>query len=62
MLWLFVNWLTADDKYSPVNRESFTQPIQIILSNERKRFSQIFNGVLKCKLNFEYFKKKVHHS
>ena len=62
MLWLFVNWLTADGKYSLVNRESFTQPIQIILSNERKRFSQIFNGVLKCKLNFEYFKKKVHHS
>ena len=39
---MFVNTLTADDKYSPVNRDNLTQPIQILLTQKGKTFSEIF--------------------
>ena len=54
-----VNSFTADDKYSPLKRDNFTQPISIILSQKRKVFSEFFFAVLKSSLNFEYFQKKV---
>ena len=54
-----VNSFTADDKYSPLKRDNFTQPTWIILSQKRKLFSRFFSAVLKCRLNFEYFQKKV---
>ena len=50
--------LTADDKYSLLNRESLTEPIQMQLSQKQKTFSQYISAVLKCKLNFEHFQKK----
>ena len=52
ILGLFVNTLTADDKYSLLNRENFTQPIQMQLSQKQKTFSEFLSAVLKCKLNF----------
>ena len=51
--------MTANDKYCLFNRENFTQPIQIVLSQKEKTFSQIFSVFLKSTLNFEYFKKKM---
>ena len=39
VLRLFVNTLTADDKYSLLNRDNLTQPIQMQLSQEQKTFS-----------------------
>ena len=42
MLWLFVNTFTANDKYSPLNRDNFTQPIQMQLSQKWKAFSDFF--------------------
>ena len=38
-LGLFVNTLTADDKQSILERDNWTQPIQIQLSNKQKNFS-----------------------
>ena len=53
------NTFTADDKYSPLHRDNFTNPIWIILSQKRQNFSQFFSAVLKSALNFENFQKKV---
>ena len=39
---LFVNTLTADQKYSPLNRDSLTQPTQMQLSQNEKIFVRIF--------------------
>ena len=36
---VFVNTLTADDKYSLLKRGKLTQPIQIHLSINQKKFS-----------------------
>ena len=54
-----VNSFTADDKYSPVNRDNLTRPIWIILSQKRKTFSGIFSEVLKSRLNSERFQTKA---
>ena len=53
-----VNSFTADDKYSPLKRDNFTQPIWVILSEKRKVLSLFCSGVLKSRLNFEHFLKK----
>ena len=53
----FVNTLTADDKYSLLNRDDLTQPIQILLSQKEKTFSSFFSKVLKSTLNFKNFQK-----
>ena len=55
---LLVKTLTDDEKYSLVYRENLTQPIQILLSQKRKTFSQFFFAFLKCTLNFAHFQKK----
>ena len=34
------------------------QPIQILLSQKKKTFSEIFSAFLKSTLNFEHFGKK----
>ena len=49
--------MTADDKYSLVNRDDLTQPIQILLSQQQQTFSQFFSGFQISSLNFEYFRK-----
>ena len=58
ILGLFVNKWTADGKYSLLNRDNLTQPIQMQLSRKQKNFSQFFHVVLKCKFNFEHFREK----
>ena len=55
---LLVKTLTDDEKYSLLYRENLTQPIQILLSQKRKTFSQFFSSFLKSTLNFEHFQKK----
>ena len=55
---LFVNTLTANEKYSLVNRDNLTQPIEILLSQKKETFSQFFSPFLKSTLNFEHFPKK----
>ena len=55
---LLVKTLTDDEKYSLLYRENLTQPIQILLSQKRKTFSEFFSAFSKCTLNFAHFKKK----
>ena len=55
---LFPNTLSADGKYSLLNRDNLTQPIQIQLSRKQKTFSEFFAPFLKFSWNFEYFQKK----
>ena len=59
ILRLFVNTLTADDKYFLVNRNKLTQPIQILLSSKQKTFSEDFSAFLKSTFNFEHFQKNM---
>ena len=54
----FVKTLTANDKYSLLNRDNLTQPIQILVSQKQKSFSEFFSPFLKSTLNFEHFFKK----
>ena len=56
---IFVNTLTVNDKYCLLYRENLTQPIQILLSQKQKAFSQFFSPFLKSILNFEPFQKKM---
>ena len=55
---MFVNTLTADDKYSPLNRDNLTQPIRTQLSQKQQSFSQFFLEFSKSRLNFQHFQKK----
>ena len=57
---LLVRTLTDDEKYSLLYRENLTQPIQILLSQKQKTFSQLFAQFSKSTLNFEHFQKKDH--
>ena len=56
---LFLNTLTDDNKYCLLYRDNLTQPIQILLSQKQKTFSQFFYAFLKSTLNFERFQKKM---
>ena len=56
---MFVNTLTADDKYSLLNRDNLTQPIRTPLSQKHKAFSEFFLPFSKYTLNFEHFQKKM---
>ena len=55
---LFPNTLSADGKYSLLNRDNLTQPIQMQLSQKQKTLSQFFCPFLKSTLHFEHFQKK----
>ena len=57
-LGMFVNTLTADDKYSFFNRDNLRQPIQMRSSQQQKTFSQFVPGFLNSTLNLEHFQKK----
>ena len=50
--------MTADDKYSPLNRDNLTQPIPTQLSQNSKAFFELFLPFSKSTLNFEHFQKK----
>ena len=55
---MFVNTLTADDKYSPHNRDNLTDPIRSQLSQKQQAFHDIFLTFSKSTLNFEHFQRK----
>ena len=57
---LFLDTLTDDDKYSLLYGDKLTQPIQILLSQKQKTFSQFGSAFLKSTLNFEYFQTKIN--
>ena len=50
--------MTADDKYSLLNRDNLTQPILTRLSQNEKAFSVFFPAFSKSTLNVEHFQKK----
>ena len=58
ILRLFVNALTADDKYSGSNMQNLPQQFQTQLSRKQKTFSGFFIALLKCAWNLEHFPKK----
>ena len=58
ILRLFVNALTADDKYSGSNMQNLAQQIQTQLSRKEKTFSRFFIAFLKCAWNLEHSQKK----
>ena len=58
LLILLVKTWTDDEKYSLLFRENLTQPIQILLSQKQKTFSQFFTAAFKFTLNFAHFRKK----
>ena len=50
--------MTADDKYSLLNRDNLTQQIPKHLSQKQKAFSEFFLPFSKSTLTFEHFEKK----
>ena len=58
ILRLFVDALTADDKYSDSNIQNLQQQFQTSLSQKQKTFSIFFIAFLKCAWNLEHFQKK----
>ena len=61
ILRLFVNAVTADDKYSLSNMRNLPQQFQTPLSQKQKTFSGFFIAFLKCALNLYHFQKKDEH-
>ena len=59
ILGLFVNTLSEDDRYCLLYKDNLLQPIQILLSQKQKTFSQFFSPFLKSRLNFERFQNKM---
>ena len=62
VIWKFLrlclNTLTADRKYSLLNRDNLRQPIQIQLSHKQEKFSEYVSLFLKSRLNFQNFQEK----
>ena len=59
ILGLFVNTLTADDKYSRRNMENVWQIFQMELSQKQKHFSPCFITFMKSTSNFKHLKRKM---
>ena len=59
ILRLFVNTLTADDKYSLLIRDTLIQPIQMYLSQKQKIAAKFPFAHFQCTSNFEHFQKKM---
>ena len=60
----FANPLTADDKYSPLNRGNLFQYFEMQLCQKRKRFSLFFFFFFTFSIfrfNFEHFQKNDDH-
>ena len=53
------NTLTDNDKYCLLYRDNLTEPIQILLSQKEKTFSETFSAFLKSTFNFVDFQKKM---
>ena len=50
--------MTADGKYSLLNRDNLTQHIPTQLSQKQKAFFEFFVAFSKSTLNFEHLQKK----
>ena len=61
ILRLFINALTADDKYSGSNMRNLLQQFQTQAFQKQNTFSGFFNGFLKCVWNLEHFQKKEEY-
>ena len=57
ILVLFLNTLTADDKYSLCNSKNWHQPIQMQLSKKQRNISAYFHQYMKCRWNVGIFWK-----
>ena len=55
---MFVNILTADDKFSLLNRGNLRQPIHMQLSQKEKTFSEFASAFLKSILKCEHSQKR----
>ena len=55
---LFLNTLTANDKYSLNNKDKWMQKFQRDLSQKENNFSEFFSPFFESSLNFEHFQKK----
>ena len=55
---LFPKKLSADGKYSLLNRDNLTQPIEMQLSPNQKTFSEFFSAFLESSLSFEHSQKE----
>ena len=58
ILRLFVNALTADDKYSCSNMQNLRQQFQTPASQKQKIFSRFFIAFLKYAWNLQHFQKR----
>ena len=58
ILGLFVNRLTAENKYSRRNMQIFAQQDQTPLSLKQKTFSEFFIAFLKATSNVEHLREK----
>ena len=58
ILRLFVNALTADDKYSGSNMQNLPQQVQTPASQTQKTLSLVFIAFLKCAWNLEHIQNK----
>ena len=61
ILSLFVNALTADDKYSGSNMQNLPQQFQTPLSQKQNTFSWFFIAFLKCAWYLEHFEEKYKY-
>ena len=61
ILRLFVNTLTADNKYSRCNVHNLGQQVQTRLSQKEKTFFGFVIAFLKCAWNLEHFERKVEY-
>ena len=59
---LFVNILTADDKYSRSNMQNLKQQFQTPLSEKQKTFSGLFIAFLKSAWNLEHLQKRDEYA
>ena len=58
ILRLFLNTLTAHNKFSRCNVHNFAPQVQTPLSQKQKTFCEFFIPFLKCAWNLEHFEKK----
>ena len=58
MLRLFVNALTADDKYSGSNMQNLRQQFETPLFHKQKIFAEFLIALMKCAWKLEHFQKK----
>ena len=56
---VFLNTLTANDKYSLNSKDKWMQNIQMLLSRKQNLFSEFFSPFSESALNFKHFQKKM---